>query len=116
MSVLRLPPRRWTELLEKSGHRFPATADEYRDLERRIVREGKLNETLAVLQHESQQDDDEVNSECTGTDQWEEEAKFDPWTEDRLAEEFRKGRDPAYLAKCYWAARKAIRKFRAAGG
>eukprot|EP00971_Amphidinium_carterae_P328595 6460551-Amphidinium_carterae.3 len=39
--------------MEKSGHRFPATPDEYRDLEQRIVREGKLNETLSVLEWKS---------------------------------------------------------------
>eukprot|EP00971_Amphidinium_carterae_P346833 6488546-Amphidinium_carterae.1 len=59
---------------------------------------------------------EEADSDCTGTEQWEEEARLDPWPEERLTEEYRKGRNPTYLAKCYWAARKAIRKFRAAGG
>eukprot|EP00971_Amphidinium_carterae_P190173 3774803-Amphidinium_carterae.1 len=59
---------------------------------------------------------DDFDSECTGTEQWDEEARLDPWSEDRLAQEYRRGRDPSYLARWYWAARKAIRRFRAAGG
>eukprot|EP00971_Amphidinium_carterae_P153335 3039826-Amphidinium_carterae.3 len=168
-SVLRLTAKKWSELLEKLGHRFPRNEGEYRQLEQMLQRETVLNETLTTLSHlqhnhqmpwternrlegqrywldegdpaswqegdaywsgadtyspeggtyygdDNDADYEEMDSEATDEAQWNEENLLDPYGDDRLQQEQSKGLNPAYVASCYWAARRAIRRFRAASG
>eukprot|EP00971_Amphidinium_carterae_P030245 595107-Amphidinium_carterae.1 len=46
MSVLRLPPRKWSQFLDRCNNRIPRTEQEYRQLEELILREHTLEETL----------------------------------------------------------------------
>ena len=39
LSLLRLPSKRWTELLKDMSHRFPRTQEQYKELQRMILRE-----------------------------------------------------------------------------
>eukprot|EP00971_Amphidinium_carterae_P338489 6475850-Amphidinium_carterae.2 len=50
-SVLRLSAKRWAELLERLGHRFPRNEQQYRQLELMLQRETVLHETLSTLSH-----------------------------------------------------------------
>eukprot|EP00971_Amphidinium_carterae_P267164 5299901-Amphidinium_carterae.1 len=169
-TVLRLSAKKWADLLERIGHRFPRTEAEYRQLEMLLQRETVLHETLSTLNHlqhnqhtswsdtrhrlEGQrywtgeedpsdyphgaddatlwdwpadgtyydetdayeEDEEDCDSEATDEDQWAEENAMDPYTPKRLHQEQVWGQDPTYLAGCYWAARRSIRRFRAATG
>eukprot|EP00971_Amphidinium_carterae_P071955 1422853-Amphidinium_carterae.1 len=63
-----------------------------------------------------EEDGEDCDSEATDEDQWAEENAMDPYTPERLRQEQLRGQDPAYLAECYWAARRSVRRFRAATG
>eukprot|EP00971_Amphidinium_carterae_P349761 6491208-Amphidinium_carterae.2 len=64
--------------------------------------------------------DDGENPEegySTSSEQWEHEGLADPYTADRISAEHSKAmQNPAYAAQLYWAARKAVRRHRAAVG
>ena len=53
LSILRLPAKRWSELLEKLGHSFPRDEAQYRQLEQFLLRDPKdpavVKKTLAIL-------------------------------------------------------------------
>ena len=42
LSLLRLPARKWTELLKDMSHHFPRTEQQYKELQRMILREKAL--------------------------------------------------------------------------
>ena len=53
----------------------------------------------------------------TSEEQWARENEHDPYDEETLRAEAKRGRDdPYYLATCYWKMRKYTRKYRAAAG
>ena len=171
LSVLRLQPKKWADLLDKLGHRFPHTQQEFQHLCQILLREHNLEDTLRLLQHtqlgnttpvgqnrwegqrtyyqdgdlwpsdeydspwmdqytewgntyhntdandpyEGDQDDD--YSSVTDSEQWEQENILDPYPQERLEAEERMGKeDPRYIVQLYWAARRAIRRHRAAMG
>eukprot|EP00971_Amphidinium_carterae_P046832 922749-Amphidinium_carterae.1 len=51
LSVLRLPTKRWMEILEKLGHAFPHDEQGYRQMEQMLIREHVLDSTLRELSH-----------------------------------------------------------------
>eukprot|EP00971_Amphidinium_carterae_P212838 4224233-Amphidinium_carterae.1 len=51
LSVLRLPSKRWMDILEKLGHTFPQNEAAYRHLEQLLIRENVLDSTLRELSH-----------------------------------------------------------------
>ena len=62
-------------------------------------------------------DDFPDSSDSSGSEYWDEENGEDPWPADRLEEERNKARaDPTYITQCFWAMRKAVRKYRAVKG
>eukprot|EP00971_Amphidinium_carterae_P145274 2878561-Amphidinium_carterae.1 len=61
--------------------------------------------------------DDDNESIITTSSQWEMESRLDPYDTNRLSAEYvRASKDPAYAGSLFWAARRAIRKHRAATG
>eukprot|EP00971_Amphidinium_carterae_P074090 1464403-Amphidinium_carterae.1 len=51
LSVLRLPTKRWMDILEKLGHAFPQDEISYRHMEQLLLRENVLDSTLRELSH-----------------------------------------------------------------
>ena len=49
MALLRLPPRKWVELLKDMQHRFPRNHEEYKSLQNTIVREKSLEYQVGAL-------------------------------------------------------------------
>eukprot|EP00971_Amphidinium_carterae_P129958 2574311-Amphidinium_carterae.5 len=64
--------------------------------------------------------DDDWQSETgysTTSSQWADENLRDPWGAERISQEYMAAQaDPAYAVKLYWAARRAVRRHRAAAG
>ena len=202
MSILRLPAKKWTELLKEAGHVLPRTEAAYTQMKQVLCRERALESTIATMhskhatptgQHYLVGDDDkmplplylclggvtelpeeamaylglaEVNPQCvtrtmskseadyafhasgsrdgddspriayydlgdavegssdgdnsdnwsTDTEEWREENKQDPYPDVRLRDEEEKGKVPGYISEVWWAARKAVRRYRAAKG
>ena len=46
LSVLRLTPRKWSELLKDMGHRMPQDAEEYELVKRHLEREKVLEKQV----------------------------------------------------------------------
>ena len=51
MSVLRLPAKCWSDLLERLGHKFPRTEAESQQLRQLLLPEHNLEDTLRTLHH-----------------------------------------------------------------
>ena len=52
LSLLRLPSRKWTELLKEMNHHFPRNEEQYQELQQMILREKTLEtDTLHLFFH-----------------------------------------------------------------
>ena len=49
LSLLRLPSRKWTELLKDMNHHFPRNQEQYKELQRMILREKALESQVLSL-------------------------------------------------------------------
>ena len=175
LSLLRLPTRKWSELLKDMSHHFPRNLAQYQELQQMLLREKALDVTIYDLTRTKTHDGgsffsgggctnnvlplylclgepvqeaegnnnqqaflsnhgggndangsttvwdwkDIPDSSDSDTDDsvWADENIHDPYTSDRLAAEEAEGKsNPSYLASCFWAMRKAQRRFRAASG
>eukprot|EP00971_Amphidinium_carterae_P351093 6491908-Amphidinium_carterae.1 len=49
LSILRVPAKKWAEVLEKLNHQFPRSEDEFTQLKQYLLREHKLEDTLRLI-------------------------------------------------------------------
>ena len=56
LSLLRLPSKRWAEILNECNRRLPGTAEEYNEVRARLLRDPAIETNVSVFHRKSHHD------------------------------------------------------------